>query len=88
MRHFTLCYHTELDHGFDTYIEMRQAVTSNGRYEYRFDLIRDGNVIADCMNIDDLEELRNAIDNAIVTYGQLAHDIEIGEPDEEDTDHE
>lgn len=89
MRHETIHYHDMMHNANEAYIEMRQAVTVAGRYAYKFDIIREGNVIADLLDIDDLIELRDAMDNAIRTYHLLARDIEIGAPDEEEEpDHE
>ena len=84
MRHETLHYHDMMHNANEAYIEMRQAVTVAGRYAYKFDIIREGNVIADLLDIDDLIELRDAMDNAIRTYHQLARDIEIPSDQQQD----
>ncbi len=87
MKQETIHYHDMMHNANEAYIEMRQAVTVAGRYAYKFDIIRGGNVIADLLDIDDLIELRDAMDNAIRTYHLLARDIEIpsdSEPDGEE----
>lgn len=90
MKQSTIYFYDIANHGYETYIEMRQAVTAVGRYAYRFDLIRKGNVIADGMEIYELREMRDIIDNAIKSHERLAIDIDVTEDDseQEEPDHE
>lgn len=84
MRHETIYYRDWQDDAIGPYIEMHQAVTSSGRYAYKFDIIRKGNVIADCLSIDELNELYDSIGVAIDTYDKLACDIEITSDEDQD----
>lgn len=90
MKHVTIRFNDIANHCFETYIEMRQAVTEVGRYAYQFDLIRKGNVIAECLDICELREMRNILENAIKSHERLAIDIDVTEDDseEEEPDHE